>query len=106
MSNTHNGPAAVLHNVFTGVQVLAAELYWLAIPDLSHRHKQRSMTKRLERLRLKLLAAPGDTMLTSELAALEAAMATEASQFSAMRAQHLERLRQRIGLASHETTGS
>ena len=105
MHAVKNSPLAVVRNAYVGLQVLFAELYWLAVPDLVHRRKQRSMSKRSERLRFKLLGAPDDTVMRSELAALEANMATETSQFSAMRAQFLERLRVRTGFSSQETPG-
>jgi hypothetical protein len=103
MHAVKSGPLAVISNVYAGLQVLFAELYWLAVPDLAYRRKQRSMAKRSERLRFKLLGAPDDTVMRSELAALEADMATEASRFSALRAQFLERLRVRIGFTFQET---
>ncbi len=95
-------PMAVLRNVYTGIQVLAAELYWLAGPDLIHRRKQRSRAKQIERLRLKLLSND-DVRLSNQLAVLEAERGTETSAFSTRRFAFLERLRARSGFTPDDT---
>jgi hypothetical protein len=70
-------PCAMLRNVRIGLQVLAAELYWLAGPDFSYR-----------RARAKRNAAGGSPT--------EDAVA---ARFAEDRARFLERLRKRTGLA-------
>jgi 1-deoxy-D-xylulose 5-phosphate reductoisomerase len=83
---------AMLRNARIGLQVLAAELYWLAGSDFAYR---RARAKRNAAIAAADSAADGGQ---AEPDRLEAENAAAAARFAEDRARFLERLRKRTGL--------
>jgi len=94
-------PWAILRNVYSGMWVLAAELYWLAGPDFVYRYSRGRRVAAIVRCRERLYLYGTGTQ--AELDALEAENAAADARFAEERDHFLERLRQRSGL---DTCGS
>lgn len=90
-------PCAMLRNVYIGLWVLLAELYWLAGPDFAFRRAQAARDKAIARCRARLQSS-GDMLVQAELDMLEAEQAAAKARFAVDRAHYLERLRKRSGL--------
>lgn len=89
---------AVLHNTYAGLCVLAAEVYWLAGPDMAFRRARRARADAIAACRERLQKADDDVLLRAELETLEAEESAAHAHFTADRAHYLERLRRRIGM--------
>ena len=88
----------ILRNVFVGLRVLFAELYWLAGPDWTFRRARRKQCAAIEACRAK--SGSGDPLLIqAELDVLEAELAMAQTHQDARRARHLEDLRRNCGIA-------
>ena len=92
-------PCAVLRNVYAGLWVLAAELYWLAGPDFAFRRTQGKRGAAIARCRERLKTSD-DVLLRTELDVLEAEHAAAAARFAGERSYYLGKLRKRSGLES------
>ena len=87
----------ILRNVFVGLRVLFAELYWLAGPDRTFRRTRRTQLEAIEACRAK--SGTGDPLLVqAELEVLEAELAMAQTHQDARRAQYLETLRRNCGI--------
>ena len=94
--NVFTLPWAILRNVYSGMWVLAAELYWLAGPDFVYRYSRGKRAAAIARCRERLYLCGTGTQ--AELDTLEAENAAAAACFAEKRTHFLERLRQRGGL--------
>jgi hypothetical protein len=94
--NVFAKPCAMLRNVYIGLWVLLAGLYWLAGPDFAYRRSRAGRAVAIARCRERLYASGVATQ--AELDMLEAEDAAAASRFAEERARFLERLRARGGL--------
>lgn len=97
-------PCAVLHNVYLGLCVLGAELYWLAGPDRIARRELRMLESEIRRCRDKLLREPESKnqalRLRTELHVAEAESLAARLRHDRAHGLMLEHLRSRCGIHS------